>query len=248
MTGPLLLLRAAANAYPRTVSTPDPATISGLTARWRADQITGVSTGGNVASWPDMSINGYTATQGNTSIQPTWQPTALGGKPVVRCNASGQPLNAAAPTGGTTQTVIAVINPTAVTGTYTIRGSDSSGGLQFRISNSTLGFVKESIADIGAGTTTLTAGVPVVVAGSYDSGTGAYAFYINGAAAGSGTNAQTLSAQPTRIGQNGAAAAENFSGDIAELLVYSRVLTAGDRSTFDGYAQRRYGITVTDYV
>ena len=53
-------------------------------AWFKADAITGVTNGGALAAWTDSTGNGYNATQGALSQQPTYVTNAMNGLPVVR--------------------------------------------------------------------------------------------------------------------------------------------------------------------
>lgn len=214
--------------------------ISNIIARWRADQITNLTTGAAITTWPDLSVNGYTATAGTAS--PTWITGALGGQPVARFNGTSQYLTANANSGDPAQTVVAVIS-TAGTGSRTIRGGDGSAALQVRIeSTNNVGMVAQTVANIASGTTPITLATPALAVASYNTSGGAWSIYVNGAAAGSGTNVQGVTTRLTSIGRNGANNGEYYSGDIAELIVWNRVLNGTELATVNTYVTGRYGI------
>jgi hypothetical protein len=227
----------------------DPATLSGTIAWWRADSITGVSDGAPVTTWADKSSNVYTATPPGTSVQPAFVASGVGTKPAVRF-AGSKFLTSSAPAGGATQSIAAVIKPLTVNNINTIRGGQTTGALQFKVSSSAqLAITKQSVAEIGAGTTALTAGTAYVAIGTYNATTGAWTLYLNGTLVGSGTNVQTLVAGMTAIGNNAGVAngADYYQGDISEIMVFDHVLGTSERVLYDSYVQDRYGITVSDY-
>lgn len=230
--------------WPATAPPTDPIpSIPNLTGRWRADQITGLSNGAAVASWPDTSGNAYTASQATGGSQPTWIASGLNGQPVVRF-AGSQYLEAQpAPAGSAAETVIAVVTTPPDTNPYSIRGANSNGSLELRIYQLKSEVLAQAVAGIGVSTTTLTASTPAIVTATYTSGS-SYAHYVNGAAAGSASTAQTVTAAYTNIGSANAGA-ESYKGDIAELLQWSRVLTTTELSSVHTYLGSRYGITVT---
>jgi hypothetical protein len=92
----LLLLVKAVGTAQITASGADvtasaPLAITGYPAElpvawFKANAISGVTNGGAVASWPDYSGNGYSATQGAPSQQPTYVTNAMNGLPVLRFN------------------------------------------------------------------------------------------------------------------------------------------------------------------
>lgn len=231
----------------------DPSTISGLSARWRADSISGVSSGSPAPTWPDTSGNGFAATNpSGTATVPTYVDGAINGLPVVRFTAANsQRLTSSAPAGLAAQTVVAVMIPQTASAARTIRGgANVTGSLQFCLENGTgtarLQSVKQGVANVAFSTGSPGVGSPVVTLFTYDSGSGLYEFRINGSPSGSGTNVQTLVADTTAIGSN--RNTQYFAGDIAELLVWGRVLTSAELAAVDSYVQDRYAITVADYV
>ena len=56
----------------------------GLELHLDADAITGLVDGGNLSSWPDMSVHNRNATQSTVSRRPLYKADVLNGKPVVR--------------------------------------------------------------------------------------------------------------------------------------------------------------------
>ena len=115
----------------------------------------------------------------------------------------------------------------AASGYRTIIGGDNDSGLSVDVATSTnyMRVLKQGVANIGTSTTALTANNDVVGAVSYSSA-GAYVFYVNGSAAGSGTNNQTLTAgRLLRLGYQGAAT-QLFYGYILAVVLYSTVFDA----------------------
>jgi len=125
-------------------------------------------------------------------------------------------------------TYIFRVKPISSSGYRTIiGGDDASGALSVDVANSTnyMRVLNQGVANIGTSTTALTADADSVGAVSY-SGAGAYVFYVNGSAAGSGTNNQTLAAGKTlRIGFQDSAT-QLFFGYILAVAMYSTVLDA----------------------
>jgi hypothetical protein len=214
--------------------------IGGLTLRLRADQITGLSSGANVAAWPDASGNTFNATQATTATQPTWQATAIGGQPGVVFN--GHRLVSSAPAGGATQTLIAVVSWSAASGVASIRAADTNGGLQWRILSGKQNLLAQGVADLGSATTALTAGTPALVATTYDAATGS-AWYLNGVADGTSLTHTALTTSGSFIGGK-SDGNEYLVGTIAELLTWNRVLTTSELSSVNTYVSGRYGIAV----
>lgn len=222
--------------------------ISGIVARWRADQITGLTSGAAVSSWPDDSANGYHATQAASLSMPTWQAAAIGGQPTVRFTGSSNHwLASAAPAGDSAQTLVAVLKLNTITNVRTIRAgylnefsNNGDGAIQFRIeSNGMPGLVHQNIVNLGTATTAITTDATSVVA-TFSDAADSFGFRVAGSDAGGGTTTVTLTARTTRIGGHPYNTGEAFDGDMAELIVFNRVLTATELDTVQSYIEVRY--------
>lgn len=234
--------------------THDPSTITGMVGRYRADSLA-LADGTNIVSWPDISGAGNTATNNGAkgaNTYPILKTNVLGGHQGARFLAtSKQWISSNAPAGGAAQTIVAIIIPTSNTGKYTYRGASGNGGLQVAIEGGKISHTSQNQVAVGNSTGTVTAGVANVVLSTWDSAAGSN-YKINGTATTS-SNTTTLTAQTTVIGANGsgvnvnAADVEGFTGDILELMVWSRVLTSAERIYVDSYAKDYYNITVSDY-
>lgn len=126
--------------------------------------------------------------------------------------------------------VAAWIYPVTLPSVSTILGWSTFSGPQFRIESSgALRWVRQAAADIGAGTAgAVVTGKWQLVAGSYDSATGAFDFWVDGVPAGSGSSAQTLTYSNWTIGfSNGGT--EYPDATIGGVIVWGgRYLTASD--------------------
>jgi hypothetical protein len=101
----------------------------------------------------------------------------------------------------------------------------TSGGTEFRVnSDLTMYLIKTNLAAIGLSTGKVTSGTWTHVAVTYDS-SGNYSFYVNGAAAGSGTSPQTfIWIGNGLIGRQ--TSGEYFNGSIDDLRVYDTAMSA----------------------
>lgn len=131
-----------------------------------------------------------------------------------------------------------------------MRGASVSGGLQFRLEAETagtpvpMGLINQYSANIGFSTGYMPANTPTLGVATYNSTTGAYAFYLNGSPSGTGTSVQTLKAAGTQLGRNGTGINEWYAGDIAEVISWNKVLSAGELTTLNTYVQGQYGIVI----
>lgn len=127
-------------------------------------------------------------------------------------------------------TVSAWVNVSNSVNGKTIWGpTATTGPLQFGTSGGgtpTLFFNKSNLVNIGNSTGTITSGTWAHVGVSYD-GSGNYAFYINGAVSGTGTNNQTFATSGNAsLGRNGGNA-EYMDGTVDEVR-FSTVVRAAD--------------------
>lgn len=228
------------------MATPD--TVATLNAWWKADSLA-LSNGAAVATWTDSSGGAADATQATGTAQPLFQTAQVNGLPVVRFDGTDDHLVSTASSSLTATTVFAVVKPANVANYMTIRGSDIDNGLQFRLDNTgKMQMVAENIALVGTATTTLSTTLFQVATISFTSGA-SYNFYLNGTADGGTTTGVSIGASATTsIARNLPGGGESFNGDIAEIIVYSSVLSTGDRATVHSYLADKYGITVSDYV
>ncbi len=211
-----------------------PTDLSGLLGWWKADSLA-LSDTDPVTTWADSSGNGNNAGGANGVLYRTNQ---INGLPAVFFDGSDDSLDVSTLTATTKPvSIFAVVKP-ADTSTRTVVSCDAAGGLQLRI-DPKLTANKATVAAIGSSNTSLSGGTAYRVALTY-SATGAYTFYLNGTADGSGTNDQTFSASIVRIGRN--INSEPMSGLIAELLIYDSVLSSTDRASVESYLSTKYSI------
>lgn len=204
-----------------------------------ASTIVGLNNGDSIVTWPDESGNGYDATP--FSPAPTYQTNVVNSLPVVRFN-GGQDLASNYPTNTKPFTMFAVVNLTDVATYRTIIGSAGTGGVHWRVNSGTAmaNIDKDAVAGIGTATSATPVGSWTLIAVTY-SGTGTYTFYVDGVAAGTGTNDVAFTADTAIIGDNGSGS-QRWLGDIAEIICYDSVLSADDRQDVEAYANSKYAI------
>lgn len=111
---------------------------------------------------------------------------------------------------------------------YTITGFEASGNagpFLAILDNLKLRLAKQNVIAIGDSTGTVSAGSFYYVGVTYNGSTGDYAFYINGAASGTGTNLQTFSFGDRWIGNSGVGV--EFPGTIDEFRISNVIRSAG---------------------
>lgn len=215
---------------------PGPMNIAGLVAWLKADALT-LADGAEIAAWVDSSGNGHTATKGTAG--PIFKTNILNGHPVARFSASNDWLVFANPTTNTGSVPYTIIFVSKGGGGYIF--GEHGGGPFMYITNRPApeGFV-------------ISCNIPLASGGDY---TGAFHVFIaevngptskgyidgslvsSGDAGGSQINALAIGAY-----NSSGTDASLFSGDIAEIVIFRRILTAHERQEIEAYLKIKYAI------
>jgi hypothetical protein len=230
--------------------------IDGLVLWLDAKVINGMD-GDLVASWNDSSGNGYNATQSNSSNRPILKTNILNGRNVVRFNGSSSfldiPDNNNLDMGLLPKTVFLVFKANSYSGYPAIISKDGgyfTNGYNIVLDGNN-GKLRHFIQDgAGAGTynssPNLADGVYRSCAVSWDRSTGNYG-YINGTSLGAvgdlfgGVNLNNN--YPLRIGRP-AGADTVLNGDIAEIVMYNRILSTSELTKNWAYLNSKYNLLV----
>ena len=206
-----------------------------------ASALTGLNDGDTVNTWTDISGLGNNATR--TAGAPTYETGALNGQPVVRFYGNSRfttaDLSSNFPTAAS---VFAVITPNNdnMYSAFGNRNNDERwmGG---NWSEVTPGAFRGSRANFSSSYSLMpSTGSHIFV---YESSASAYNFLLNGSPIGTAAgNYNSGSGQTWGIGYNGINNGADLNGDIAELLIYSRVLTAEEANAVGFYLENKYGI------
>jgi Big-like domain-containing protein len=232
-----------ASAAPPAFSPDD---LAGLEWWLAADAIVGLADADPVTTWEDESGNERDAAQGTAANQPTYRTNVQNGKPVVRFDGVNDCLVSDLVTASLDYTIfgawryITIGAGTQNTNFFNGTTSSSNGyALEVQESNSR-NILHRAVANITDGTGTT----------NFELWTATNAvrtdpiLYINGVAQGmSGSGAPNTPTMQTILGArntDGTSAPANV--DIAELLVYSRVLTSIEREQVEDYLMDKYGL------
>jgi hypothetical protein len=228
---------------------------SSLIAWFRADAITGLASGSPVSIWNDSSGNGYDATQPAMTNQPVYVAGAMNGLPVVRFNATNSDYLWFYRPVQDDFTIICV---------FQSKQGYGSGNLSYEgaglVSGEVTGVVNDfgtclfSDGAIAAGTgnpdvavdsrSGYNDGLPHVLAFTRTKSTGTISLFVDG------------TPFPAKIGGTESLTAPNqlvlgalqtllnyFSGDIAEVQIYSSALSSAALAGQDKALMCKYGIT-----
>lgn len=218
--------------------------------------LAGAFSGQYLSSWQDQSGNGNNAvnTSGTFSLALRWiNSTAFLNKPILRFDGSSQYLTSSFSTSMRSIgdrdafTVIAALRPNStgssaqpLIGTESVATPDLlvklTSALKFQVYGS------QSASTSAAQTTALSSTTASIVSISDDS-TNSLQFFLNGAADGTDTHiTYGIANSSFNIGRSNT---DYFSGDLAELIVYSRGLSAVERQSIECYLSGKYGITLS---
>ncbi|MCX6880826.1 MAG: autotransporter-associated beta strand repeat-containing protein [Verrucomicrobia bacterium] len=250
------------NDYVVTVSTT-PLPLLGLRVWLKADAVNAadpaqVDGSSNVLKWIDQSGNGNHATKGSAPIAPTYVASTLNGQPVLRFTQTGDDTGSrlylgdlsaqfsVAANGSSVYAAATIGTPTTPTdGRYNMFGNRANDDRW--VANS---WSESSPGSFRGGRTSLPyASVPQTGSHifSMESSSSAYRAVIDGTQIGSvGGDYNSGSGANWNIGNSAAANGQQLNGDIAELILYSRVLTADEANLVGGYLSGKYALT-TEY-
>ena len=214
--------------------------IANLELWLKADFITTLADGDLVTTWPDASANSRDAAQGTTSQKPTFvlrEPTAKN-KSVVRF-ATDDSLDTPAVTAiGQPTTIFSIWRSTSFGPTHYVYDGNQNLTHRQRLGLITgpkveawaLSSVSYSIPD-GKGLTLTTVEYNGASSQLFENG----ALKVAGDMGDKGWDGLTIGADYTDTGSN-------FDGDIAEIIVYSALLTTTERNNVETYLRAKYNI------
>ena len=208
------------------------------------------STNNTVMTWLDQSGSGNNASQGTAANQPLYVTNVLNGFPVVRFNATNQDgFDLPAVLSNTTNSEAIVVLRTAVArpGVTRTMWNFGANGTGYPNTDGTIGdsFASTTVNNIGCPAQPLTQYHVYEVA----SQTGLWEAWINGQiqfATTNNTYYTTVSYGPSLgwFNQHG----NYFDGDIAEVMMFNRMLTGNERQSVNNYLNLKYGLVTVPAV
>jgi hypothetical protein len=219
-----------------------------------------VADGDPVGYWGDKSGTGRHVTQTDNNNRPTLKLNIRNGRPVLRFDGTNDGLKGTEGSSsvGIPYSLFVVYQSSDATASITvfsrISGSNTVEGLRKSAADTLQGIQQNGTASVTV--TATAAGANWHIAELFMFGTASSLTYdvrVNGGAAVQMTTARTRDAtaldRVLGIGfaynlSPGTFAAEFLSGDIAEILCYSRALSTSERQTVERALGQKYGITV----
>jgi hypothetical protein len=193
--------------------------------------------------WTDTSGNGDTATYSGSSTPTLVAGATPNGSSAVNLTGAGSLLLNTSLAAGSGYTIFAYIMPATDGGTRNaLTGGSSSTALEYDVYNGHADFLTEYTADVAHGNATLpTTSFSLIDLAVNSSGS---SFNLNGASDGTGAGA-TFGNPITRIGNN-EGGGDGYVGDIAEIDIYSGVLSAGQISAVESQFTAEYVTSVPE--
>jgi large repetitive protein len=233
-----------------TLATGAPIPASGV-ALWLVADDAKPGADGKLASWSNAAVAGVTATADKADLQPTVVPGVLNGHAAVRFDGANNMLTTnidISPARTPEVTVFAVFN-SKTDATNQLRklygdddgGYDRAAGLDSRGSEG-----KNYTVFTGGGVEgdfVLKANESYLTADQFTKTD--FSGWLNGKATLTKVAASWKEALPNLyIGGTGTSYHEPWQGDLAEMIVYSRVLTDAERMQVEDYLGKKYGVAI----
>jgi hypothetical protein len=229
---------------------PGPGGVVGV-ALWLDAGRLGLSNGQAVASWPDVSGNGHTATQGTSSSRPVYVASAVNGQPAVQFDGVNDylPNTSFTTLSGKTGTTAFVVFQADTTSTNRVAFCESGRNVNSQVYANLV----YTYATTGKwGRAAFTSKNWTIWNSVYDGTQGSNAtrlkLYLDGVAQTLAYGATIPAVLSTGAGYDvGRPQATNLAywdGNIAEVIVYARTLSESDRLAVEGYLKQKYGMGV----
>lgn len=220
-----------------------PTQLSGCVLWLRADL--GITKDGSdkVSAWADQSGSGNHFAQGTGADQPLYVAGAYAGQPALRGDNTDKLTSAAAVGSGANNTLFAVFTGAGAATSYVMAGVDGSTcAVLHRFSAALVEWFNGGGADRYTFASGLFAGAPHVLTVAQSNGVSLQGWWDG--ASSFGPVVPTTAFAGLRYVMGYAGGANASSGDMLEVVEYSRVLSAAERLQVERYLGARYGITV----
>lgn len=195
-----------------------------------------------VSAWNDKSGNARHATQTNAAIQPTVITNAIPGRPVMRFAGGTQQMDVNLAFLANSPYTILGVEARTNTGTIFMLGTRSNAtnnGLHFGYRNNTAFTLAQYANDLDAGVPGYTGQQFRVWNGMLDTAIG-HSIYLNGTNLSNNANTTPFTAAVGAGVVGNGYAAQNFHGDVGEVLVYSRALSTAERKIAEAYLNGKW--------
>lgn len=234
----------------KPTSSFSPADISNLAAWFKADDAASItSSGGAVSQWNDKSAGANHATQGTSTFRPITGTRTINGKNAL--DFDGLEDHFILPSGlyniSNSANTTFIVYQTDATGDAFQRpliGTNGTGRWAVgSISSTTIAMINSGTGTTGGASLSLAWDTTARLVIGTRSGT-SQSVYRDGGTPSTNTNATDLVMTSLTIG-NTNTSGNRFNGLIAEIIVYSKLLTASEINQVGNYLQAEWGLTYT---
>ncbi len=226
------------------ITSPD---ATNLQLWYNADAIVGLSDNQTITSWPESSGNGHTLTCSSLN----WRSNFVNGKSVVQASGSANAVDTLPPAAvyASSFTLHAAIRrnwSSSTVGDICVIGTSAGAGGRYWacIGNNAFNMrlQKDNTSSVGNSTTPLGFQTWAVVSVAYDNSTGGVTFYLNGTVVGTATNSTTFINTGSLWLLSERNAAEWWTGEMEEFLMYNAVQGSTALSNTITYLRQRIGV------
>lgn len=214
-------------------------TISGLAGWYKADSLS-LSNNDPVSSWSDSSANGYTLSQGTSGNRPLFKTSGINGLGAVLFDGTDDYMASSLPMNSEPRTFFAVVSMTADGNYAHVIGASASNGQDWftDAASRRMWFGQSGGTLMGTtASTALTVGTAALIELTYATN-GAYAYYLNGTADGSGTTDVAWTASTAEVSRS----SFGWPGYIGEVLIYDALLSSTDRQNVESWLGYKWGL------
>jgi len=188
-----------------------------------------------VSRWKDRSGQGIDLEQADGAEKPYLASLAMNGRPALHFDGNDWlGSSTGAPLGSYTKVALLQLDPGTAGGH--VLSTEHGHGL--RLGAGGFAELTEDSVPFAVANIPVSPGRPAVLIATYDAGPGVGRLYLNGALVGTGWAVGDNADGRVRLG--GLASGEPFSGLVAEILVYDRVLDIDERRHASRYLNRRH--------
>ncbi len=242
---------------------------SNISFWYKADAGTNTTTdGADVTSWTDQgggANNGSEVDQGGfTPLEPTYETSEINFNPALRFTDTNSNNNSYIQTTSNAvsgnMTLISVFRTGTAQGTQDdfvntpalVGADDTADGLDYGLgieNGQIIVNASDGVTFDAETTTTYTDSNPHIALATRDQSTGSIEIYVDSESEATGTGSTSALSTPNRFGignHNDADIQAQFTGDIAETLVYSTVLSDLEIAKVGSYLALKYGITISN--
>jgi len=230
-------------AFPVTHYSFKPTDISSLALWLDASDLTTITQVSNaVSQWNDKSGNARNATQSTGANQPITGTRTLNGRNVLDFNGSSHTMNYTGISPASGLTVFYMASHDTVGTVQTLIGGASGSAAFGLVNTNTHRIVKTAVVQILAGTATITGGsISFYTATTQSSGN---KLFLAGAADNSNATNPSYTANTSSVG-SGSLGTQFFDGRVAEVVIYTKILSNPELNLVGQYMAQKWGRTWT---